>query len=415
MPLSNPCKIAIVGRPSETASSVLYELKKHGEETFAVQTAGEQIKKCAVAIVCSDFVDNRSLEEIQRIKQLDRLLPVILIGKITSQNDIVEAFRLGADDVLFPPLQKEILFNCIHRFLLPAPASSSGAWWKSLLPNWFFKKKNHSFGIAAPLVVESLPPPKEVADLALLQVQMLGDFCVSLNGQTLCSLTGKKTKSVLAYILYKHPKPVHREVLINVFWKDSIPDAARNCLNVTVHAIRKNLKKIAPDQDILVFKDECYCVAPNLRVEKDIDLFKTYWNKARRIEVGQGMKAAVNTYHQAFAFYRGDFLEHMLYEEWTDRNRDWFRETWIVILDRLTSHFFEKGKYQICLNLCQKILEKDACLEDVHRRVMACYMKMNMKDLAIRQFNKCRQALNEGLDIAPGKATDELYEKIRLC
>ena len=414
MPQPTPRKIAIIGRPSQMVASTLREIKQYGEEPLLLNSANEQLETCFIAFVCADFIDNESLEQVHRIKRANRTIPVVLVGKVTSHHDIVEGFRLGANDFLFPPIQNETLFHCIHRFKISKPVQRAKTWWEKLLPSFLFRKKELSFGIVPPILSNPYQSIKEENGVPNLQVQMLSSFFVSINGKSLDHLSGRKTKSVLAYIFYKHPKPVHKEVLIDIFWKDSIPDAARNCLNSTIHNIRKQFELVAAGEEVIVFKDECYCIGSELRVEKDIDLFKSYWNKARQIEINQGMKAAVTTYHQAFAFYRGDFLEKMTSEEWPERDRDWFRETWIVILERLTTYFFENEKYQICLNLCQKILEKDACLEVVHRRIMSCHLKMKMKDMAIRQFNKCRAALKEGLDISPGKETLELYNKIRL-
>jgi DNA-binding SARP family transcriptional activator len=182
---------------------------------------------------------------------------------------------------------------------------------------------------------------------------------------------------------------------------------------VALHAIRKCFEKVAPNVEVIAFQDECYQLNPKLMVERDVDLFEQYWKKGRQIELENGMEAAIDTYHQAFAFYRGDFLEELPYQEWAERERDKFRETWLVILDRLSAHFFEKGRYQICLNLCKKILEKDECIEETHRRLMECYVRLGMREMAIRQYQKCKLSLSEELSVAPGKATCELYEKIR--
>jgi DNA-binding SARP family transcriptional activator len=148
-------------------------------------------------------------------------------------------------------------------------------------------------------------------------------------------------------------------------------------------------------------------------MERDIDLFESYWKKGRQMEREQGIEAAVGTYHQAFAFYRGDFLEDLPYEEWAEREREKFRETWLVILDRLSAHFFEQKRFQICLNLCRRMLEKDPCLEEAHRRLMECYSRLGMRDKAIRQFQKCREQLLEELNVTPGRATVDLYQQIR--
>jgi DNA-binding SARP family transcriptional activator len=241
---------------------------------------------------------------------------------------------------------------------------------------------------------------------------MFGAFSVVVQGQVLQSVSGRKTKALLAFLLNKYPKPVYRDVLIEHFWRDSLPDSARNCLNVHLHTLRKAFAKIAPGVEFILFENECYGISPQLLVERDLDFFQKYWENGRRIEQESGIEAAVDTYHQAFAFYRGEFLEDLTFEDWTEYERDKYKEKWLVILDRLSAHFLEKSKFAICVKLCEEALLRDPALEEPHRRLMLCYHRLGMRDKAIRQFQKCRDNLNLEFKVLPGKATVNLYEQI---
>ncbi len=357
------------------------------------------------------------LEALQEIRQKSPGIPVIMLGNATSQHDIVEAFHLGASDFLFFPLLPETLDHCLRRFQLREQTRKQGASIFSLLKKWFLRSPltvpAHSSGIVAPMMTYSFPvEPLLPVRRPDVQVQLLGKFSVMLDGKLMDNLSGKKTKALLAYLLLNHPKPVHREALLDKFWGGSTTDSARNCLNVTLHAIRKFAEQVAPGKPFIIFKDDSYQLNPDLLVERDVDLFDNYWKKGRQIEQNQSMEAAVDTYHQAFAFYRGELLEDLLYEDWLNYERDRLKENMLVILDRLSAHFFEKGRFQVCLNLCQRMLEKDNCIEEAHRRVMKCYHEIGLRDKAIRQFQKCRDILKEELGVAPGKVTTELFEVI---
>jgi DNA-binding SARP family transcriptional activator/CheY-like chemotaxis protein len=376
-----------------------------------------ELERCDIILVFHDPLLYNGLETLTHIRRKFPLLPVVLLGASVQQHDIVEAFRLGASDFLFLPLDYETLLDCLYRFL-PTSTSRSRQGWRRYVPSFVRRFFEHAPSLSnVAFSATTIPTPAAlvtpVATAPDVQVQLLGNLNVTVQGKRLPNLPGRKNKAILAYLLYKHPKPIHKELLIEQFWADSTLDSARNCLNVALHAIRKCFEKVAPNVEVIAFQDECYQLNPKLMVERDVDLFEQYWKKGRQIELENGMEAAIDTYHQAFAFYRGDFLEELPYQEWAERERDKFRETWLVILDRLSAHFFEKGRYQICLNLCKKILEKDECIEETHRRLMECYVRLGMREMAIRQYQKCKLSLSEELSVAPGKATCELYEKIR--
>ncbi|MEK7257703.1 MAG: BTAD domain-containing putative transcriptional regulator [Bacteroidota bacterium] len=418
-------KIAIASFNSRFAEVVRQSLPAQ-EKVFTFYSVAEMAGlKDVVFLLHHDPPLHSGVEMLHQIKRLHPKSPIILVGENPLPNDIVEAFRLGANDFLFMPFQGDELLNCIHCHTKP-PAPAPVKRWLDKIKNWLapaspVQPDGVSFAStfsSSPAIAPVFFAPAERLDVELgqapdLQVHLLGTFSVMVRGKSLPKLPGKKAKALLAYLLFRHPKPVHREQLLEQFWGDSTQESARNCLNVTLSSIRKCLAAIAPGREIIIFRDECYSLHPDVQVERDTDLFVGYWKKGRQIETREGMAAAVETYHQAFAFYRGDFLEDLPFEEWAERERERSKETWLVILDRLSNHFFEQQRYQVSMNLCRKMLEKDACLEDAHRRLMLCYQHLGMRDKAIRQFQKCRDFLSEELGVAPGRATVDLYERIR--
>lgn len=345
-----------------------------------------------------------NLENLPSFFQKNPFSNLIIIGESASPHEVAQAFRMGVKDYIFMPLEEEVILSVFERYLLSDNKKEKSSWWNIF--SLFSKDEELIKTRIAPKVVKGTDKPN-------LQFQLFGNMRLFVGEKEVEVLSGKKVKSVLAFLLYNYPKPVHREKLMEKFWGDSTPSSARNCLNVTICSIRRNIAKIISGDDLIVFENECYGIRGDLVVERDVDFFETYWKKGQQIEMSQGMDAAMDTYHQAFAFYRNDFLEDLPYEEWTESVREHYREIWLYILDRLGHHFYEKEKFHLCENMCKKILSKDPCLENIHRRLMSCYLKMGMRAKAIRQFKKCKEVLKVELNTEPSKATFELIEMIK--
>ena len=50
--------------------------------------------------------------------------------------------------------------------------------------------------------------------------------------------------------------------------------------------------------------------------------------------------------------------------------------------------------------------------EDIHREVMATYLKLDMIDDARQQYNRLTQILNDNLGIAPSRESQALFELV---
>jgi hypothetical protein len=74
-------------------------------------------------------------------------------------------------------------------------------------------------------------------------------------------------------VLHRH-RPVPREVLMEAFWPDAWPAAARNNLHGAVHALRRFLREVHGDVEHIVFEDGCYALAPELEMWDDVSEFE---------------------------------------------------------------------------------------------------------------------------------------------
>lgn len=309
----------------------------------------------------------------------------------------------------------------------------------SVIKRTFFKKQNgiknelveaavHNPAIAESESLLSIPEEKtsfekeaDQASIGLtdelvmptLQIYCLGDFQVIFNGRQIQDGINRKGRAILTFLALNPKNEIHRDILMDKLWPDSPPESARNCLNVALHNVRKQFSKVDPKVECIIFRDERYFINPDFDVWLDVQEFSQNWQRGKRLERASPSGDTIDYYEAAAKLYKEDFMAGDLYETWPVEERENLREIYLFILDRLSQHHMREGEFETAINLCKKILAKDCCHEDIHQRIMRCYYQLGKRDLAIKQFLKCSEALQDELEVEPSRSTLTLYDEIK--
>lgn len=247
----------------------------------------------------------------------------------------------------------------------------------------------------------------------LIEAFFFGPLRVLVNDQSIENWPSKKGKSIFAYLLLNHRKKIFRDVLMDLFWQKSDPDSARNCLNVTIHGLRRVLQDTDPKNEYILFKDECYYLNPDMSVWLDVEEFRKRWRNAQKAEHIKDFSSAVSGYERAAEIFTGEFLEEEIYDDWSALDRENLKEIYLIILEKISENYMVNGKNPEAIRLCEKILERDNCREDIYRRLMICYYRIGKRNNALKLYRKCEQMLHNELEVKPADATIELYRKIK--
>ncbi|AGL17010.1 BTAD domain-containing putative transcriptional regulator [Actinoplanes sp. N902-109] len=245
-----------------------------------------------------------------------------------------------------------------------------------------------------------------------LAAHVLGSFIATVDGAAVRAWHGGRIRSLFAYLLtHRSPCP-SREVLMDVFWPKSTPEAARNSLNVALHGVRRALRTVT-ERPVVSFHGNSYGLDPDVRLWLDVDEFDRHLRLARCLELAGRSERAIREYEVADGLYRGDFLADNPYEEWCVLLRDRLRLAHVDALDHLSGLSFEVGRYAAAATLCSRIIEYDPCRETAHRRLMHCHSRQGQPHLALLQHQACVSALRSDLDMDPSPETQDLYRRIR--
>lgn len=265
----------------------------------------------------------------------------------------------------------------------------------------------------APVPIPVLAVDEQAARTPSLAIYALGLFRVYCTDQLITKWPSKKGKAVLKFILSQGDCPPAKDVLMDTFWPDSTPEAARNNLNVAIHGLRQAFKAVHRDCRFIVYEEEHYVVGPDIELWVDFDQFSRHYSSAQELEKQGNLTQAQIEYEKACSLYQGDFLEEDLYEDWTMLTRERLRSAYMDTLDHLSRIHFNGAHYPECVAVCDLILSRDKCREDAHRLLMRCYSRQEQVPLALRQYHACVEALRNELDVAPMPTTAQLYEQIR--
>jgi DNA-binding SARP family transcriptional activator len=246
-----------------------------------------------------------------------------------------------------------------------------------------------------------------------LVVYCLGPFRVYQNDQLINEWPSSKGKSIFKYMIAHRKQSVPKEVLMELFWPDTQPDAARNNLNVSIYGLRQALRSINPNYSHILFQDESYSLNPEMNIWIDFEEFSKCLQTGRQKEKQGQTVSAIQAFRAAEVLYQGEFLSEDRYEDWIISLRRSLQDDLQKMLGSLCLYYQEQGDLPACVTVNNKMLTIDPCCEEAHRRLIRCYYRQGQPYLALRQYHLCKDALREDLGLSPSKETQLLFQQIQ--
>jgi DNA-binding SARP family transcriptional activator len=260
----------------------------------------------------------------------------------------------------------------------------------------------------------TLTPPaaRTATPRGRIDARLLGALEVRVDGSPVSSWNGQRGASVLRYLLSRRQHACSRDELLEEFWPDVPPAAARNRLQVAVSGLRRVFFDVTP-LNIVEYADGAYRINPEFLVEVDAENFDRALRAAAAAERADDREAARTAYRQAIALYRGDFAADAPFEQWTLLPRESLRIKLVDALDRLSRIELADRRIDDCIATAHRMLDVDPCREDAHRLLMRCYATQGRTYQALRQYEFCERILRATIDAGPAPDTTALYRAIR--
>jgi LuxR family transcriptional regulator, maltose regulon positive regulatory protein len=212
-----------------------------------------------------------------------------------------------------------------------------------------------------------------------------------------------QAREMFFYIL-AHPDR-SKEQIGAVFWPDLSLARMTSTFHATVYRIRR-----AAGRDCILYENERYQFNRSLNYRYDVEEFESVMARAQPL--GPQSEPAAESYRQALAFYRGEYLED-IYSDWTMPLRDTLLHRYVEAAGKLAEFHAGRREYEQAAQLYRRLLEKDNLREEVHRRLMECYVLAGERARALQHYDRLVSLLDQELDSAPAPETVALFEQIQ--
>ncbi len=223
----------------------------------------------------------------------------------------------------------------------------------------------------------------------------------------------EKARQIFALLLAHRGKFLQRDQILEYLWPRSDPTSAEAGFKVALNALNRALEPRRPARSAGFFilrKEAAYGINPAAVIRVDVDEFEELL--ARAEQSGTDPQHAIDLLRQALALYRGDYLSDFLYDEWTLRERERLRQTYVQGVTRLARLLADMGEWEEAVALCQRALTLDDCWEEAYRILMRCYSAQGNRAMVIRTFEQCEATLRNELDAPPMPETVDLYRQL---
>ncbi|HEY0755435.1 MAG TPA: BTAD domain-containing putative transcriptional regulator [Ktedonobacteraceae bacterium] len=248
----------------------------------------------------------------------------------------------------------------------------------------------------------------EVSSATRLQLLAFGEPHVLIDGQIVTRW--KLARSLeLCFFLLNYQRPIRKEQLVEALWSDN-----EAYVDQTVRSTLYYLKK-ALGGECLLSQAGLYTL--DLRqlygenIWYDVAAFQHHWIAAREALKSECDKQAEDHLQAMINLYGGDYVQSF-YSNWCIPHRDELRTQCLNALRELAHLVWKQDRWEESLHFWQRLVAFDPCDEEAQEGIIRCYMRLGKRNLAIQQYQRCKEFLQQELAIVPGFALQKLYQKL---
>ncbi len=242
-----------------------------------------------------------------------------------------------------------------------------------------------------------------------LEVRLLGQFRLAVEGRSVDNPTTARQQSLLAYLLLHAETPQSRAHLSFTFWPDASETRARNNLRQLLHQLRQAL----PDPDRYLRADATSVQwATDSSFSLDVALFDRAVAEAEAAGQAGDVARRRACLERAEALCQGPLLPSC-YDDWIGPERERLARRCEDAAAALVGLLEEQREYASAIDHVRHWLQHDPFDEGAHRWLMRLLALAGDPVAALQAYRDCTDALRRELAAEPSAETVRTYERIR--
>jgi DNA-binding SARP family transcriptional activator len=237
-----------------------------------------------------------------------------------------------------------------------------------------------------------------------MEVYLLGQFQVKVDGETLTGLVHARLQELLAYLLLQQGRSVSRQQTAFLFWPDSSENQARTNLRNLLHRLRSAL----PALDQFLIQEESYLQwRDDLVFTCDVIEFEAAVSGAKTAV----LHSQVELFEYAVDHYSGDLLP-ACYSDWLLGERERLRQIYLTSKIRLAELYEDQRAYPKAIATVQDLLRQDTLNENAYTWLMRLHALEGNRAQALHVYHTCAEVMWKELGVEPGPDVKSLYGQL---
>jgi len=242
-----------------------------------------------------------------------------------------------------------------------------------------------------------------------LTILALGEPVVSLHQEPVTRWRMARAMELCFYLL-NCARPMRKEAIITDLWPDMDEQTTRTFYS-TIYYLRQALGGEA----VIVAKGGTYALRLDslygTSVWYDVAAFLEAQVQAKQALEDQQDALARASYAKMVELYRGDYVQPF-YSDWASMPRDELRSAYLDARQQLALIAWRAEEIDESVVHWQHMLAVDNWLEEAHYGLMRCYARQGKRGLALRQYQRCKDTLEQEFGVAPKASVQNLYQRL---
>jgi DNA-binding SARP family transcriptional activator len=211
---------------------------------------------------------------------------------------------------------------------------------------------------------------------------------------------------LLKYLFTTPRRRAHKDVLAELLWPESEPDAAAVNLRTTVYAVRQTLDKLdgGLSDELMTADRDSVGLRATEAVWIDADEFTELLTSAQTTD------HPLPLLEQADQLYVGAYLADDLYEAWAVERRDHLKQVWSELQFKIAGIAEAQADMERATLAMERLLRVDACHELAAERLMRLFLDMGRRADALRVYQRISESLQTDLQVEVGEPLLQLYD-----
>lgn len=250
--------------------------------------------------------------------------------------------------------------------------------------------------------VETTPKPQ-------LEVYSLGRGYALVNGQQITNWDGALPRNLFFYFM-DHPL-VTRDEIFKTFWPDLPVKEATNVFHVTKRKISERISlKVGDESNYELTQYTSGFYIPSDKVVRHYDV-GDFQDAVEKSMLADDEREEIALLGRAIDLYKASFLQ-TIDMPWVADRRDFLRQLYAQALIGMGRIWKRREDDHRAMGFFVRALKETPEREDIHREVMAIYLRLNMLEDARLQYQRLEKVLTEKFNIGPSRESRELYDII---